>query len=225
MNSRDHASVLLASARAGARHLRAAEALRGAFAAESPTICVEHLDVLELAPRWVRTAYADGFEWIAARAPRVWRQMYERTNEPGPHSQRWGTMAERTLFRAFYRLIKAERWSMVVCTHFLPLQLASARSCLSPFGTVITDLTLHRYWLQPGVRRYFVATPALAQLVERQIRGARVLATGIPVDSAFAVAPSREEARQALGLNPPRPTVLVMGGGLGLRIEEAARAA
>lgn len=219
------ARILLVSARAGAGHLRAAEALHRAFAANAPGVRVEHVDVLELAPRWVRTAYADGFEWIAARAPRVWRQIYQRTDGPGPDLQRWGVMAERTLFRAFRRLLQAEPWGMVVCTHFLPPQLAAARPCLPPFATVITDFTLHRYWLQPGVRRYFVATPALAQAVEQQVPGSRVLATGIPVDPAFAATPCRAEARRALGLDPCRPTVLVMGGGLGLGVEEAASAA
>lgn len=223
MSRRDSASILLVSARAGAGHLRAAEALRCAFAVERPAVRVEHVDVLELAPRRVRTAYADGFEWIAARAPRVWRQMYKRTNGPGPAPQRWGSMAGRTLFRAFRRLLEAEPWAMVVCTHFLPPQLAGSRRGLPPSATVVTDFTLHRYWVQPGVRRYFVPTPALARLVERQIPGARVLATGIPVDPVFAAAPSRVEARQQLGVDPCRPTVLVMGEGLGKPPPRSAR--
>ena len=217
--------VLIVSARAGAGHLRAADALERAFAAEAPRIRVEHVDVLDLAPRWMRSTYAGGFEWIASRAPQVWRQMYRRTNGLGQDPQRWGPVAERTLFRAFRRLLDTERWGMVLCTHFLPPQLAAGRPGVPPFATVITDFTLHRYWVQPGVQRYFVATPALARRVERRTRSARVLATGIPVDPVFAEAPGCLQARRALGLDPHRPTVLVMGGGLGLGVEEAANAA
>jgi processive 1,2-diacylglycerol beta-glucosyltransferase len=90
---------------------------------------------------------------------------------------------------------------------------------------VITDFTLHRCWAQPRVRRYFVATETLAAELRGRIPGARVDATGIPVSPAVAAAPTRAEARAALELDVERPVALVMGGGLGIGVEEAVEAA
>ncbi|HUF11910.1 MAG TPA: glycosyltransferase [Longimicrobiales bacterium] len=210
--------ILIASASAGTGHVRAAESLRAAFAERAPDMYVEHVDVLEHAPAWVRSAYRDGFELLAARAPGVWREIYHLTDGPGPDTPFWGGAAYRLLFRAFDRVVRSRPWNVCICTHFLPAQLLAGRSGNPPFAMVITDFALHRFWAQPAVCRYFVATPRLAEQVRARVRGARVEATGIPVRPDLLEGPTRAEAVAALGLEPGRPVVLVMGGGLGLGV-------
>ncbi|MDQ3388942.1 MAG: hypothetical protein M3483_05500 [Gemmatimonadota bacterium] len=217
--------VLIVSAATGTGHMRAAEALRGALALRDPGQVAEHVDLLELAPRWVRAAYGDGYELMATRAPRLWREVYRRTDALDADRARWGPIAQRILFREFRRLLLSRRWSVCVCTHFLPGQLAASGPGFPPFALVITDLTLHHYWAQPRVQRYFVATEALADEVRHRVPGAQIQATGIPIAPKFAAAPSRAEARRALGLDRSRPVALVMGGGLGLGVAEGVEAA
>jgi hypothetical protein len=62
--------ILVVSASAGTGHLRAGAAVRDACRAHG--LDAEHVDVLELAPRWLKAAYAGGFELLArlARATR-----------------------------------------------------------------------------------------------------------------------------------------------------------
>lgn len=217
--------ILLVSTTAGTGHVRAAEALRLAFERDVPDARVEHVDVLDLAPGWVRRAYGGGFELVASRAPWLWRQLYERTDRPGTNEARWGVVAQYVLFREFRRLLRAAEWDVCICTHFLPCQVAAGRPGLPPFAVVVTDFVLHHYWVQPDVSRYFVATEGLAEQVRRRIRGARVEATGIPVASDFGAAPDAADARAGLGLDPARPVALVMGGGLGLGVEDSVEAA
>jgi processive 1,2-diacylglycerol beta-glucosyltransferase len=217
--------VLVVSASTGTGHVRAGEALRQALEEREPRLRVRHVDLLELAPRWVRAAYGTGYEVVAARAPWLWERIYHRTDGEEQDRSRWGPLAHRLVFREFRRLLLAEPWRLCLCTHFLPCQLAAGRTGLPPFSLVVTDFTLHRYWVQPGVGRYFVATDALGDELRARAPGARIQATGIPVAPAFADAPPRAEARAALGLDPDRPAALVMGGGLGLGVEEMARAA
>jgi processive 1,2-diacylglycerol beta-glucosyltransferase len=221
----DRDAILIVSASAGTGHLRAAEALQRALALRGEFLHVEHVDLLALAPRWVRAMYGSGYEMVASRAPRVWNQLYRMTDGGEPDRAPWAALADRLLFREFRRLLTARPWSVCLCTHFLPCQLAAGRAGLPPFALAITDFELHRFWAQPGVRRYFTATGELADNVRRRVRGARVDATGIPVSPAFADAPSRAQARAALGLDAHRPMVLVMGGGLGLGVEEAVESA
>ncbi len=217
--------ILIVSGSAGTGHVRAGEALREAFAAESPGRPVEHVDILALAPRWLAAAYGGGYELIAARAPGLWAEIYACTDGRGPDTAAWGGVAQRVLFRRFRRLVRSGRWEAVVCTHFLPCQLGAGRPGMPPFSLVVTDLTLHRYWVQRGVAQYFVALPALARELRARGVAASVDVTGIPLSARFAASPDRESARRALGLERRGPVALVMGGGLGFAVEEAVDAA
>jgi processive 1,2-diacylglycerol beta-glucosyltransferase len=212
--------VLIVSASTGNGHLRAGEALKAAARVHQPNWRVEHLDVLTLAPRWLRKAYGGGFELLAARAPRVWGGIYRWSDGPEGDRARWGAVAERTVFRSFRRLLLQGGWDLCLCTHFLPAQLAAGRSGMPPFALVVTDFTLHRYWTQPRVHRYFVPTDAFASDVRARIPGAVVDVTGIPVDPAFSQPLTQPDARRQMGLDPDRPVITLMGGGLGLGIEE-----
>lgn len=217
--------VLLVSASMGAGHGRAAEAVREAMLRDEPGRPVEHVDLLELAPRWVAAVIGPGYEMVATRTPRVWGRVYRHTDSRGPELARWGPVAHRVLFREFRRLLGSGRWGACVCTHFLPGQLAAGLPGLPPFAMVVTDLTLHHVWAQRRVELYFVGVESLAAELRPRVREARVEVTGIPVAERFAHAPPPLEARAALGLDPGRIVAVVMGGGLGIGVAEAAQAA
>lgn len=215
-------TLLIVSASTGTGHLRAAEAVREAAAADGTH--AEHVDLLDLAPAWVRSVYGTGYEAVAARAPRVWKGIYRLTDGRAADRARWAPLAWRILFREFHRLLTARPWDACVCTHFLPAQLAADRPGLPPMSLVMTDLTVHRCWVQPRVRRYFAGVESAAAELRRRLPGAWVEASGIPVSAAIASAPARVEARAALGV-AEGPLLLVTGGGLGIGVEEAADAA
>lgn len=217
------APILIVSASAGTGHVRAGEALRQAFKLDG--LAADHVDILDLAPGWVRTLYGGGFEVLAARAPRVWRELYDWSDGPRGDRARWGPVAGRVLFREFRRLLRSRAWPCCVCTHFLPSQVAAGRKGLPPFVQVMTDYALHRFWVQPRVQRHFVPSAEVAAQLEQRLPGAWVQASGVPVDPVFSHVGSRSEARAALGLDPDRPIALVMGGGMGVGIERAVLAA
>lgn len=210
--------ILIASASAGTGHVRAAESLRSALMARDPELHVEHVDVLECAPSWLRSAYRDGFEMLASHAPGVWREIYHLTDGSGADVPRWGPLAHRVLFRELDRVLRSRRWDACIATHFLPAQLMTRKRDAPPFAMVITDFGLHRYWAQPGVGRYYVATDELADEVRGRVRGTRVDATGIPLRTDLLDGPTRAEAVAALELDPGRPVVVAMGGGLGIGV-------
>lgn len=219
-------ALLIVSAANGTGHIRAAEAVREAFAARETGVQVEHVELLSIAPPWVRAFYGSLFEKMVTHAPRLWKEIYRFTDGSSHNRAHWGPVAHRTLFREFRRLLRSGPWRICVCTHFLPAQLAAGRSGLPPFGLVITDFGLHRFWVQRGVARNFVATERVAvDLRARGIRRARIEVTGIPIAPVFGHAPPREVARAELGLAQDRPVVLVMGGGLGIGVDEGTMAA
>lgn len=208
-------NVLIVSASAGTGHTRAAEAVRAAYESSVSGVNAVHVDILDLAPRWVRSLYGTGFEKLAAHAPRVWREIYRFADGEDADRARWAETARRVLFREFEKLLRSRRWDHAISTHFLPAQLAAGRIQNGPrFTIVVTDFTLHRYWVQPGVGHYCVAAQELAEGVRRRLPNARVLVTGIPIDARFCR--SQSPAPQA-----DRPVVLIAGGGLGIGVEES----
>ena len=216
--------ILVMSASAGTGHVRAGEALREACRAQGWD--AEHVDVLELAPGWLRTAYGGGFELLARRAPRVWKGIYSFADGPADDDARWAPLARRVLFREFHRLLRSNSWAACVCTHFLPAQLAAGRGGHGvPFSLVVTDFELHRYWVQPRVSRYFVAHESLAGALQQRLPSAQVHVTGIPLASGFAAAPRWREARTRLGIPVDGRIAVLVGGGLGLGLEESVLAA
>jgi processive 1,2-diacylglycerol beta-glucosyltransferase len=86
----------------------------------------------------------------------------------------------------------------------------------APILAVQTDFQTEPPWVQSEIDVYCVASEeARGQLIGWGVLPNRVLLCGIPVDPAFALPFDRHELKQALGLDPRRPVVLVMGGGKG----------
>lgn len=88
-----------------------------------------------------------------------------------------------------------------------------------------TDVTPHRMWVWEGLDVFLVTSSAAAAAVRRYVPRAPIAVVPPPVRPAFFAAPSQEDARRALGLDPSARCTLVMGGGWGLGpLAETARA-
>ena len=82
--------------------------------------------------------------------------------------------------------------------------------------TVITDFHAHGIWVQPEVDLYIVADDEVRrQLIFMGIPEPRIAAVGIPVKWNYWIKNNKQEAKSKLKLKN-LPTVMIMGGGLGL---------
>jgi processive 1,2-diacylglycerol beta-glucosyltransferase len=90
-------------------------------------------------------------------------------------------------------------------------------SITAPHAVVITDFEVHRWWLCPGVDRYFVARED--NRVHLEALGEprdRIRITGIPVDPVFAEQPDVPALRKKHGVSAEVPLLLVLCGGFGV---------
>lgn len=78
-----------------------------------------------------------------------------------------------------------------------------------------TDVTLHRIWVCEGTDLFLVTSPAAEASVRRFLPRAAVSVVPPPVRPAFYAAPAQREARQALGIPPGEPCLLVIDSGWG----------
>jgi processive 1,2-diacylglycerol beta-glucosyltransferase len=118
------------------------------------------------------------------------------------------------------RLLRSDPADLIVSVHPTPagaLAELRRRGCLHmPHATVITDFVVHTQWVFPDVDLYCVPADEIRNgLVARGVPSSRILVTGIPVCEEFGRPVDRSVARQALGIAPRLPTVLVMAGASG----------
>lgn len=220
--------VLVLSVSAGSGHVRAAEALVAHGNADFPQLTLRHIDVMSKVPALFRKVYSDLYLKLASGLPEVWGWLYRATDHPASRS-----LAER-LRRRVQRLCTARMFDaiaefepdVIICTHFLPAEiLGAARTdgrLRCPLWVQVTDFDLHHLWVQDGVSDYAVANEELAYRLEcLGVPPSRILVNGIPTMPGFAAPPDRAAAAAALGLDPSRLTVLMMGGGAGVGLEPA----
>jgi processive 1,2-diacylglycerol beta-glucosyltransferase len=93
----------------------------------------------------------------------------------------------------------------------------------APMIGVVTDFGVHDFWRQPGVDAYCVAHESIAASLAETCTHADVEATGVPLMPDFAAVMSQGEARRELDLPQHGPIALVLGGGLGLSVDQAAQ--
>lgn len=216
--------VLILSIKAGAGHLRAAQAIEAVFAEQYPEVEVEHLDALEYTNAAFRKSFTEGYETLARDLPTIWGKIYSSLEERPAKStvKRVAAVFDRLNARPLRRAVRAFQPDAVVCTHYMPAEvvgrLRRKGKLAAPVYVTLTDYDIHTMWLQDGVDHYTVATEEMAYALDAKgLDGAQVHVTGIPIMPVFSTPwPGRAEMRERLGLRVTVPTLLVSAGGFGL---------
>lgn len=212
--------VLVISASIGGGHVACGKALESAFTAAGAEVA--HVDLLEYTALPFRRLYRQAYFDLVRNAPDLveWlgRRLDRRPSETNTVQKRLRARVTRLLSYALPGTIDRFRPDVLVHTHFLGPEIVSGRRRRRtplPQAEVITDFFAHSLWLQPGVARYFVATEEVrVHLLSAGVDENRVRVTGIPIDGRFSSLPSRDEARELLGIDRERDVLLLMAGGL-----------
>lgn len=205
--------------------MRTAEALKKAVGSLYPEAEVSVLDTFRYASPFLEKVVLGTYMEILKMTPVIYGYLYRQAERGQPLSSRGKIEFNRILnILAAPRLveyIKDFKPEMIVCTHPFPLGIVS---CMKKKGTfygpilaTITDFTIHSFWIFPEVDYYLVGSEALTSQCEKfGVESGRVRATGIPIDPAFNAHYVKKQLRKQLGIDPTLPTILIMGGGLGM---------
>lgn len=215
--------ILLLSVSAGTGHKRAAEALLAYATAPEYGTEAKHLDVMDFVSASFRKIYSDFYDKLISSAPKIWGYLYQRTHEAERDStlERLRRGIERLSTRSLLKAVGAFNPDAIICTHFMPAELLSRmlrkKELHCPVWVQVTDFDLHRLWVQKRMAGYFAANNEVAFRMRAQgIDSDKIHVTGIPIIPAFAAPLDRGECCREIGLDPQRPTVLMIGGGAGL---------
>jgi processive 1,2-diacylglycerol beta-glucosyltransferase len=212
--------VVILSCTYGGGHHRVAEVLAQEFH-HLPGCVVEVYDYIETFLGHVYNAittlfYVDGVRWV----PWAWRWFYQTTSAI-PYDSPTQRFINGLGKGRLTRFLQSYQPDLVVCTYCVPAgalsELKRAKRTEVPCATVVTDHAIHSQWIHPGVDLYLVSSEHVRDgIVARGIPAERVLVTGIPIDPKFASTLDRQALQHKYGLDPDRPTILVMVGAANL---------
>ncbi len=123
---------------------------------------------------------------------------------------------------AFLERVAQEKPDLIVSTMSATNSMLNALKAdgklEAPVHSVITDFAAHQVWAQDHIAHYYVATDSVKEdLTGFGVPEDKIQVAGIPIKGDFSTPPQDQaQARKALGLDPDKPTVLVLGGSLGL---------
>lgn len=214
MNTKESITILLLSAPIGSGHKLAAEALAQVFR-QYKNVNVLHGNVFDFFPMILGNSFLRTYLWILDKCPWLYALAYKWGNHES--SSLWmrslinGTLAY--LGRGYLNRVQPD---VVIATHATPAGIVSIykqrQRAAFPLAAVVTDYTVHRWWLCEGVAPYFIADE---QLRENFSDGYQTVAFGIPIRQEFAYQ-DRNANRKAFNWNYDKNVCLLMGGGEGL---------
>ncbi|HEY1486261.1 MAG TPA: hypothetical protein VGF84_09155 [Micromonosporaceae bacterium] len=176
------------------------------------------VDLLSLLPGGLGPALRHGYRVQLGLAPASWTWMCDASGRP-----RVGGAAATLARLAAPRLLDLITADTAAVVSTYPLasqllgQLRSSGELAVPAVTVLTDMSVHRLWINAGVDGHVAMHPVAAAAAHRL--GARGVTIGGPlVSNAFRPAADGEQraARITLGLPTNRPLALVAAGSWGV---------
>ena len=215
-NIRKKYTVLLLSAPIGSGHRLAAEALREALS-EQADVEVVHGNVFDFFPHFLGSTFLRTYLWILGCCPWLYELAYKWGNQQSGSLWLRG-LINRSLALLGSSYLQRVRPDAVIATHATPAGIMCYYKEKHPeifLGAVVTDFTVHKWWLCNGVDAYFVAD---ARLKEKITVPTQVQAFGIPLRQDFRRFDSfdYDACRKQYGWTSEERVCLVMGGGEGL---------
>ena len=201
--------ILILSASIGSGHTKAAESLQKIFGKSAQVVDFMSKEVSTL--NWLtKKIYLAALRFIPDLYDRIYK--FADGKKVGVSAR---FLSSALMYLPFVRLLNKFRPEIVICTHPFPESAASLWKFLHAKSqknfllvAVLTDYSLHEIWIFSEVDVYFVATEKMKSELAAQSRpNQEIYAVGIPIGEEFCKLKLIEHKM---------PTILIMGGGLGL---------
>ena len=217
--------VLILSARVGAGHIRAAQAIQKAFAESGATESVHCVETLDYANPLFRRLYTKAYVDMVNTMPALYGFYYDEREKRAKHELLRPAFA-RLNTRPLIKLLEEHQPDITVCTHFMPAEIISwlvrEKKLATRQAIVVTDFDIHVQWLCPSPAHYFVAIDeARAHLDALGVPPTAITVSGIPIDPVFSQPKDSGAMRDKHGLRRDAIVILISAGGFGIgQVEE-----
>ena len=211
-NATKRYTVLLLSAPIGSGHKLAAEALEQSLA-QYADVRVVHGNIFDFFPHFLGTAFLSTYLWVLKCCPWLYKLAYTWGNKKD--GSLWlRTLLNKVLAYLGNSYLRNVNPDVVIATHATPAGIIGYYKKKHPLwlAAVVTDFTIHRWWVCDGVDTYFIADELLCKKIDTK---AEVKAFGIPVRQQF-LHHDKKKCREKFGWDENERVCLLMGGGEGL---------
>lgn len=215
--------ILLLMSDTGGGHRAAAEAIRDAMQTRyEGEVQVEMIDVFRGYSPFPFKYMPEVYPWVINHGKSGWGVGYKWSN-----TRRRAKVLSRgmyvTMERNLRQMFREHPADVVVSVHSIltvpSMQALMRHETRPPFVVVVTDLvSTHMFWYDKQADLTLVPTePAYERGLEAGLRPDQMRVTGLPVHPNFSERlTDKASARAALGWDPARPAVLLVGGGDGM---------
>lgn len=213
--------VLILSTGTGEGHNSAGKAVLEQF--QKRGISCEMADVLAFASEKAASYGRRIYVWSTVKATRVFKGAYRAGRAITSARRKSPVYYANALYaERLYHYIVDNGYDTVVMPHLFPAEaltyMLRKHECRPNIHTffVGTDYTCIPFTEETEADYYFIAHEELLdEYMKKGIPREKLIPTGIPVSDRFRNLPSREEAREALGMAQEGHCILIMTGSMG----------
>jgi processive 1,2-diacylglycerol beta-glucosyltransferase len=212
--------ILIVSVRAGAGHVKAAEAVEAAFLKFQPHAIVKRVELLDHSSAFIKYLYGKMYLDVVKVIPDLYAYNYKHYESAGRFIKP-RFFVDKFNFSDFFEVIQEFDPDIVVGTHFIPPALLATyrrrKKKKFKIAVTLTDYEFHPLWLVPDVDLYFTATEEVKDsLLYYGVEAKRVVVSGIPIHPKFSEPKSKDALLAKHGLNGESPIILVSAGSFGI---------
>ncbi len=212
--------ILIVSVKAGAGHLKAAEAVEAAFAKFQPEGKVKNLELLDYSTELIKYVYGKMYLDIVKIIPELYAYSYKHY-ESSKRFIKPRFLIDQFNFSDFFGIVEDFDPDIVVATHFIPAGVLEnyrrKRKKNFKIALTITDYEFHPLWLVANVDLYFTATEEVKDsLMFYGVPPEKIVTSGIPIHPKFSEPKNRKELLAKYGLQNNSPVILISAGSFGV---------
>lgn len=210
--------ILFVTTKIGFGHERVSSTLASVIKNIAPACTTKTVTYFDFFPsrlqKFINIVYIYGLRWF----PRFFAYVYlTQKRYKGGGVDFW----YRILGRKYAETIQKYSPDLIVITQGLACQwlgrLKKKGLIRCNLIAIITDFTVHPFWVSHKIGLYIVATEEMKRdLISRGVASKKIEVTGIPIDPRFNNVYDKKELKKKLELKEKMVTVLIMGGGWGL---------
>ncbi|MBR6559174.1 MAG: glycosyltransferase [Clostridia bacterium] len=212
--------VLILSITAGEGHNSTAKALKAEL--EAGGAQCEFLDTYGYINKAIRGIVANGYLFFSSRTKRIYAKAYRRCEKRSPSGKfSPSRITNNAMANKLCKYINEYNPDVIVCTHIFAAMLVDILKTNGKTNakllSILTDFVFHPYW-EEGLHADKVVIPNDMLVLQAKKKGYtdnQIEPIGIPIRRKFENIGSREKARESLGIDRDKMTVLIMGGSMG----------
>ena len=202
----------------GGGHLSAARSIKEYIETNYIDTQIQMVDCMEYINKVINKVTTTAYSEVAKKAPWAWGHLYKKS-EKGVIAK-ISTDSNKLMAHKLNKLLQEFCPDYVISTHPFSSQMCAYLKKKNKIdfklATVMTDYAPHDQWLlyPEEVNFFFVAHTGMRdELINKEISGAKVYATGIPLSNRFLEHYNKNEILEEFRLHPQKKTVLFFAGG------------